>query len=101
MRVVGSSAARVCRITQKASPFPHLGHSAFVFGIVCVSSSTTRVSSPCSFFDRCTFVWTESDAATSRWEPQVGLLQARRPSTGNIREWHFEQNIADAPCGLV
>src|SRR3989454_8853699 len=93
MRVVGSSAARVWRMTQKASECPHLGHSTRVFGSVSVISSRTSVSDGFSFPGRATFVIVASFPKRDRSYPHE--LQCTFPYSGNRSEPHFGQNIGE------
>src|SRR2546426_929687 len=93
MRVVGSSAARVWRMTQKASECPHFGHSTRVFGSVSVISSRTRVSAGFSFPGRATRVTVASFPERERSYPHE--LQCTFPFAGKRSELHFGQNMRD------
>src|SRR2546426_1268077 len=93
MRVVGSSAARVWRMTQKASECPHFGHSTRVFGSVSVISSRTSVSAGFSFPGRATRVTVASFPERERSYPHE--LQCTFPFAGNRSEPHFGQNMRD------
>src|SRR2546426_12527083 len=94
MRVVGSSAARVWRMTQKASECPHFGHSTRVFGSVSVISSRTSVSDGFSFPGRATFVIVASFPERDRSYPHE--LQCTFPFSENTSEPHFRQHIGEA-----
>src|SRR3989454_189371 len=93
MRVVGSSAARVWRMTQKASECPHFGHSTRVFGSVSVISSRTSVSAGFSFPGRATRVTVASFPERERSYPHE--LQCTFPFAGKRSEPHFGQNMRD------
>lgn len=86
MRVSGSSAARVWRMTQYASLCPHLSHLAFVLGRVSVFSSMTSI--PWSSFMSVTMTSLPSD-----FLDLPHLLHCHFPSTGVIMDLHFGQNI--------
>src|SRR3990170_36961 len=100
MRVVGSSAARVWRMTQNASPFPHFGQSARVRGRVSMTSSRMRVSA-----GRSSRFTTRATRASFDVMPRSypHFWHANLPSAGKRRDPQFGQNMSEgaAPNGTA
>jgi len=86
--VSGSSAARVCLNTQKASRCPHLGHSVRVRGKVGALPSITVIS-----FSFPLVVKHTGSPVLVTSQPHIGFLHMKAPLSGFIMLLHLGQNI--------